>query len=250
VFFCFLAIIGALFLFFHDPIKRATIHATLLQTTSQLTPRQKRWVYIDMGANNGDSVYKFFGFPYPSYKNGYAPKYPTLVSEADVRDNAWIVYVFEANPRFNEPLSKMKKDVESERRQINLFNATAAWVYNGNVTFYAEVSNEDFNFWGSSVKSDFVHKEKTNLTVRCVDISAILRNYTEEDYVVVKFDIEGAEYDLLVRWITENTLRILDVVSIEYHHRAGNHAESKCQELVLESIIKAMGIKSITWSSE
>ncbi len=58
----------------------------------------KRFVYIDLGANTGDSVYTFFGAQ---------SKYPKFSNSTDIEKNQRIVYAVEANPRFNEQLDKI-----------------------------------------------------------------------------------------------------------------------------------------------
>jgi hypothetical protein len=123
----------------------------------------RRFLYIDLGANTGDSVYNFFG---------HQSNYPKFFNSTDVDKNEWIVYAFEANPRFNDQLDQMKSNLTSSRREINLFKSTAAWIYNGNITFYLDTVSKANNYWGSSLVSNNPYVEKSNkthLTVPCVD---------------------------------------------------------------------------------
>jgi FkbM family methyltransferase len=204
-----------------------------------LKKEPKRWVYIDLGANNGDSLYSFFTVQ---------SKYPSLLSQADIHNNTWIVHAFEANPRFNAQLDKMKKEVENGgRRHINLYKGTAAWIYNGHITFYVETMNEKNSYWASSIKSDMVEeKEKANVTVPCVDIADLLSQYSDEDMIVMKVDIEGAEFELLTHLIARNALRIVDIIGVEYHHH-GSSKDTRGQQHILDNIINQMKIKQIVW---
>jgi hypothetical protein len=63
--------------------------------STSMVVTSKRFVYIDLGANNGDSVYNFFG---------KESKYPTLFNSKDIEKSECIVYAFEGNPRFNDQL--------------------------------------------------------------------------------------------------------------------------------------------------
>jgi FkbM family methyltransferase len=199
----------------------------------------KRWVYIDLGVNNGDSVYSFF--------TGRA-KYPSLLTQADIQDNTWIVHAFEANPRFNDQLDRMKKEIENGgRREINLYKSTAAWIYNGNISFYVETKNAKHSYWASSIKSDMVEeKEKEQVTVPCVDIAGLLSQFTDEDMVVMKVDIEGAEFELLTHLIARNALRVVDIIGVEYHHHGASN-DTQDQKRILNNTINQMGIKQIEW---
>lgn len=57
-----------------------------------------------------------------------------------------------------------------------------------------------------------------NFRVRVVDVASwIARSFTLSDFVILKVDIEGAEFELLEQMVTEGTMPIVDVLSIECH---------------------------------
>jgi FkbM family methyltransferase len=60
-------------------------------------------------------------------------------------------------------------------------------------------------------------------TVKTIDLSNWLRqNTTAFDYLIVKLDVEGAEYDILEKMIRDRTLRRLNHLFIEWHwHKVG-----------------------------
>lgn len=66
--------------------------------------RNRSYIYIDLGCNNGESVLSFF--------NGQF-SYPRIVPPEFVGMVDWTVYAFEANPIFDEQLVQMKSELES-----------------------------------------------------------------------------------------------------------------------------------------
>lgn len=148
-----------------------------------------RYVYIDMGTNNGDSILSFFGMDQNNY-----PKFldQTLISEKE-----WIVYAFEANARFNEDIKDATRKVLAKQPKVkfNLFTETAVWTRNGHIKFFLDKVNAGASYWGSSLKEqhvDVISSNKVSVDVVCVDIVDILKQYNKNDFIVVKMDVEGA----------------------------------------------------------
>jgi FkbM family methyltransferase len=57
------------------------------------------------------------------------------------------------------------------------------------------------------------------ILVDCFDFSSWLReNIKEDDYVVCKIDIEGAEFEVLKKCIKDDTLKLINHLDIEFHH--------------------------------
>ena len=55
-------------------------------------------------------------------------------------------------------------------------------------------------------------------TVRTVDLSSWIRqNTTMFDYVILKLDVEGAEYDILEKMVRDRTIRRLAHLFVEWH---------------------------------
>mmetsp|Transcript_60983 Transcript_60983/g.122240 ORF Transcript_60983/g.122240 Transcript_60983/m.122240 type:complete len:334 (+) Transcript_60983:2-1003(+) len=53
-------------------------------------------------------------------------------------------------------------------------------------------------------------------------VSMLTSNFQEEDYVVVKMDIEGGEFEILDRLIKEQHGHLIDVLALECHDHAGD----------------------------
>jgi hypothetical protein len=108
-------------------------------------------VFIDLGANRGDTIYNFIGLNSEAQggnlKNSIFPQ--------SFKTAKWIIYGFEANSLFDNQLIKMKQDVEKLNHSVHLFKSTAAWIYDGTIDFYLDTNNK-VDFWGSSLNKNHV----------------------------------------------------------------------------------------------
>ena len=91
---------------------------------------------------------------------------------------------------------------------------------------------------------DIVKSGQKKLTVKCLDIGEILAQYDEKDFVVVKMDIEGSEYELLLDLMQKNVLRIIDQLAIEHHL---NVMTFKTPLDVFNYILKKNKVQLINW---
>jgi len=126
----------------------------------------------------------------------------------------WILYLFEGNSKFDNNLINIKNKYSNDKHEILLFNSTIITDYDGYIDFW--ISG---NTLGSSVVKAHpdVKNSKQKETKPCVDLARLLKLYNKNDFVVVKMDIEGAEWELLLHLIKENVLGLIDVLAIEYH---------------------------------
>ena len=94
------------------------------------------------------------------------------------------------------------------------FHKEAVWIYDGKINFY--ISNQYFS--SSLIKEkDNVRKDNA-LTVPCVDISNWIKdNFSKDDYIILKMDTEGGEYETLDKLINDNTLEMVNELYIEFH---------------------------------
>ena len=109
-------------------------------------------VFIDLGANKGDSIYNFVGLNNEAQGGNFNySMFPSSYKTAK-----WIIYGFEANSFFDKQLVQMKQDVENLGHSIHLFKSTAAWIYDGTIDFYLDTVNARNDFWGSSLNKKHV----------------------------------------------------------------------------------------------
>lgn len=160
---------------------------------AQYLPWKKR-VFLDCGGHNGSSVRKFR-------------------REFD-QNKKFDIYTFEPNPQF-------AGDYSSFERHFLLPYAT--WIAEGEIDFFLDREDGD----GSTLIREKTTAEEggigeldkeTPLRVRCVDLSNWIRkNFSHDDYIVLKLDIEGAEYRVLEKMIQEGTFAYVDKLLIEWH---------------------------------
>lgn len=182
-------------------------------------------VFIDCGANKGQGLREFINL---------------LNIDSD-----WIVECYEPNP-----------DCELEKNVMEFDFVTpyskAVWIYNGKVSFSRTLETEKscYQSLGSSVNGlnwyDSTYFDQDILQVECVDISDILNKYDDNDYIVVKLDIEGSEFDVIRKIISDNTIIKIDELYVEWHtHHV--HSETYETENELKEKIVSLGINLHDW---
>jgi len=165
-----------------------------------------RCVFIDLGAADGNSFNTFIS-------NGYGEvgKCPSV---------QWSAVLVEANPRFNKPLQA----VGQTYGQVSVMSSTAAYMCEGSTSFFLDKVNTEKNFWGSSMSSnhpDVKASGKQKVTVPTVNLNRILyENTIESDWVMVKMDIEGSEYDVLPCVSKSPSGSLIDRLYLEQHDAA------------------------------
>jgi hypothetical protein len=82
--------------------------------------------------------------------------------------------------------------------------------------------------------------------VECFDFSEWLsKNVKEDDYVICKIDIEGAEFEVLKKCIADNTLRLINSLDVEFHHFS--NPEYTKDYIRIMSEINRLGINFRLW---
>lgn len=130
-------------------------------------------IFIDLGANNGCSVDLF------------------LKSFSDSRE--YEIHSFECNPYMIEIYKKRFPDYK-------LYNSAVSTTY-GETKFYI----------GDTILSSSLREDKTTgmtrpteIKVKCIDISDfIIKNFSRDDIIILKMDIEGSEYDILPKMLED-----------------------------------------------
>ena len=94
--------------------------------------KMRKNVIFDLGANVGDSALLFAD---PEYKCDNCHELRGICTRFN---QTWIIYSFEANPRYNEILDNVTKTVQKYGHTHYLYKQSAAWIRNENLTFYIE----------------------------------------------------------------------------------------------------------------
>ena len=91
----------------------------------------------------------------------------------------------------------------------------------------------------SSLYKDNYGKGKTiPIIVKSIDFGQWLKkNYTKDCHIVVSFDIEGSEYEVLKKMVEDGTIEYIDSLYSEFHPGVGEVSEQDIKSL-LEKIRK------------
>lgn len=166
-----------------------------------------RRIYIDLGANVGDTVSQYM--------------------EKSSRSQ---IYAFEPNP-------KLAKHLKKRFKGQNVFvSAKAAWIIDGVMTLYLGHDLSSTLVKGKIQSVDYpefniTYKRKT--LVQTIDFARwLLEHVSFDDYVVIKMDIEGSEYKVLQRLVDTDAIDLVDVIYCEFHYKRFGISEIEHDRIV------------------
>lgn len=169
------------------PQKKPSVE--ILKLTSLARSRQ---IYVDLGANEGNTVASFY------------EENPT-----------WEIYAFEPNPLLAADLRKKFRGI----RNIAIVEAAAS-DQAGTAKFYPGIdSSQSSTLLTGKIETlnwrvDYQHP----YTVNTVDLSHWLqKNTSMEDEIILKMDIEGAEYTVLQHLLNTRILTRIAELKVEWH---------------------------------
>lgn len=205
-------------------------------------------VFIDCGANQGDTIAQFTGL---SNTHLHTWQSDAMFGYAKNRSGGWDVYSFEGNPLFNEQLTTLAGQIRTLPPsaggpfRVFMYNQTAVGGRSGSVEFFLD--SKSGVHWGSSLLDTHpdvnVSKEGTKIKVPMVDIVEILFKYRINDYVVLKVDVEGAEYEIMRNIFARGALPLVDELYLEFHDLQGYEHKSSIQWIIQQ----APGLKVGDW---
>lgn len=164
-------------------------------------------IFVDLGAADGNSFHSFLS-------DGYG-------KVANCPSGLWEAFLIEANPRFELPLQQV---VARFPDIVHVAGTTAAFDCEGKTTFYLDVENHGTNYWGSSLSSAHPDVQKSKfqgVSVSLMNLNRLLYERTiPADWVMVKMDIEGAEWDILPCLAKAQMASLIDRLYMEQHSRS------------------------------
>jgi FkbM family methyltransferase len=181
-----------------------------------------RKVFLDCGGHKGVAVKRFKETKY-------------------WKEEGFEIISFEAIPKLAKKYQKEGVDRET------YFNK-AVWIEDGTIDFFADP--QQLGQGGS------VHKHKTTgnldkenpLTVETMDFSQwILDNFDKNDQIIVKMDIEGAEYEVLNKMIEDGSINYINLMFVEWHQKKINYPIEKHKALrdAVKSKVNLVKLKRI-----
>lgn len=180
-------------------------------------------VFIDLGAADGNSFTQFLA-------NAYGPV-------ANCPSGQWEAMLVEANPQFTPQLTAVANQYPGS---VHTYASTAAYMCQAQTTFSID-PNATHNHWGSSMKTNH---GSTSVTVPTLNIVKLLaENVLPGDWVILKVDIEGAEYDLIPCLAQFQKANLLDIIFLEEHNwLQGDSAYTPQQYMAAKASLKASGV--------
>lgn len=167
-----------------------------------------RKVFIDCGGHIGESIVRF--------KN----------SKDYERD--FVIYSFEPVPHLYKNYCNWD--------DINFLDR-AVWIEDGDIDFFVDRTHEKAS--GSTIlkekESGKLDKERP-LKCKSIDFSKWLKsNFKKEDYIILKMDIEGAEYKVLEKMIEDGSIGLIDKAYIEFHYEKVK-VEKSYHDLIIKKL--------------
>lgn len=190
------------------------IYTALQETTYKETPSPGCLKFVDGGSEGGESLLRF-AFPSRFAKSGLAMS----IKSIDTKDYVCRhVFAFEGNPKFNDQLHARCTELVHNNITCSTFQGILG-ARAGVTEFFVDTSSRATNMLGSSI---FERPGTSSVEVAVFDLAAFLRSATvTSDYVIVKLDVEGSEYDILQALVKDNgrpkACKLIDMLLIEWH---------------------------------
>ena len=172
-------------------------------------------IYIDLGCHNGDTIKNFC----KGYFHGIDPL------------NVKSIGI--------DPLNKYEEEKRDlTERYSTQFIDKAAWVEDGEIDF----SEKEQDIKSSIMTDKKNYKEGKIYKVPCFDFSKFVEDLNDE--VVIRMDIEGAEYPVLEKMILDGTILKVKFLEVERHAmKMGKAQDFLDREKIIFADLNRLGIK-------
>jgi len=166
--------------------------------------RAPECLFFDLGAADGET--------YKAFMN-HSKKWSFNYDTGHFKKKECSAYLIEANPKFAGDLRALQSN------KVYPLMTTAAYMCDKEQEkFYLDTSGP--SSWGSSLDDhhESVKTQKQGVNVKLYNLMRlIVENALPEDTVVVKMDIEGAEYDILPCLANSPAAELIDSLYLEDH---------------------------------
>lgn len=179
-------------------------------------------IFIDAGSNKGQSIDAFF-------KSEECQKYGGK--------DSWLIYAFEPNLYFEKYFKHRPSSV--------VYVPMAVWTEACDLPFYINNSNAESQ--GCSLMigktSGDLDKEKP-VIVKAFDFSAwIMKNFHDSDNIVIRMDIEGAEYKVLQDMIDKESIKLVKHLIVEFHQHKMNDISIDQHDMLIGCLQSVCSLK-------
>lgn len=183
-------------------------------------------IFVDLGANKGQSIVK---------------AYRQFLYNVEHE-----IHSFETLPYLANALKKYFIDEPN----VKIYHA-AAWIEDCSIDFYVSDKSTESGTLIKYKKTGGI-KENISIKVPAIDFSNwTKKNISQDNFNILKFDIEGAEYTLLRHLIEQNTLDYFDKFFGEFHFDKISNPSNKLKEDIefVENYFNKNGIKVGNWEA-
>ena len=122
----------------------------------------------------------------------------------------------------------------------------AVWIKNTKIDFFDSLQEDKYGGTICKNKSTGNVDYSRSITVDAIDFSKwVEEKISESDYVILKIDIEGAEYEVLSKMIEDGSIAKINLLFIEWHANKIN-VDFK-YHLSLKKKIESLGLVPYDW---
>jgi FkbM family methyltransferase len=142
------------------------------------------------------------------------------------------IHFFEPNPILISELENISK--KDKNYNIKVYHS-ALWIKDGEIEFLESIAR-----WGSlggtvipSIEEKWGLKidKKNPKKVPATSLPNFLDNFNDDDYIVVKLDIEGSEYFVIGELLRTGKINMINELYVEWHDHFFPHLKSMGNEL-------------------
>lgn len=155
-----------------------------------------------------------------------------IYMEKGIVDESWTVYAFEPSPEL-----EVEKRIEDFFPGMNIqLIKKAVWTKDGSVSFQIGGRND-----ASSIKGTSGHGDPRIITVPSMDFSKFVSEL--DGFIICSMDIEGAEFSVLEKMLTEDTISKIDLLDVEFHHRLMLEKDQDDAQKIIDQLITKTAVK-------